>query len=102
WSTNDIVGVHRFLQRIWRNVIDEETGALRVDERPPDAETRRLLHRTIAAVRADMAALKFNTAIARLFELNNQLTRLVTETGAAPREVVEPLVLMLAPLTPHV
>jgi leucyl-tRNA synthetase len=102
WSTNDIVGVHRFLQRIWRNVIDEETDALRVDTRPADAETRRLLHRTIAAVRADMAALKFNTAIARLFELNNQLTRLVTETGAAPREVVEPLVLMLAPLTPHI
>jgi leucyl-tRNA synthetase len=102
WSTNDIVGVHRFLQRLWRNVIDEETDALRVGDAAVDPETRRLLHRTIAAVRADMAALKFNTAIARLFELNNQLTRLVTETGESPRVVVEPLILMLAPLTPHV
>ncbi len=49
-----------------------------------------------------MAALKFNTAIARLFELNNQLTRVSTDGGESPREVVEPLILMLAPLTPHI
>jgi leucyl-tRNA synthetase len=67
-----------------------------------DDETRRLLHRTIAAVADDMGELKFNTAIARLFELNNRLTQVSAETGGAPREVVEPLVLMLAPLTPHV
>jgi leucyl-tRNA synthetase len=102
WSTNDIVGVHRLLQRLWRNLIDEETGALRVGDAEADRETRRTLHHTIAAVRTDMAALKFNTAIARLFELNNRLTHVVTETGESPREVVEPLVLMLAPLTPHV
>ena len=56
WSTNDIVGVHRFLQRLWRNVIDEETDVVRVADAPADPETRRLLHRTIAAVGADMAA----------------------------------------------
>ena len=66
WSTADIVGVHRFLQRFWRNVVDEDTGALHVADAPADDETRRLLHRTIAAVRADMATLEFNTAIARL------------------------------------
>ena len=65
---------------------------------PADAETRRVLHRTVAAVRADMEALGFNTAIARLFELNNHLTGL----AAVPREVAEPLVLMVAPLAPHV
>ncbi|HSO96732.1 MAG TPA: class I tRNA ligase family protein [Acidimicrobiia bacterium] len=102
WSTNDIVGVHRFLQRLWRTVIDEETDAVRVGDRAADPETRRLLHQTIAAVRSDMAALKFNTAIARLFELNNQLTRVSADTGESPREVVEPLILMLAPLTPHI
>ena len=102
WSTADITGVHRFLQRLWRNTVDEDTGALRVTDDPADDETRRVLHRTIAAVRADMAELKFNTAIARLFELNNRLTQVVTEGGAAPREVVGPLVLMLAPLTPHI
>jgi leucyl-tRNA synthetase len=101
WSTTDIVGVHRFLQRLWRNIVDEETGELRVDDEPADDETRRLLHRTIAAVRADMDDLSFNTAIARLFELNNRLTE-VTTSGSASREVIAPLVLMTAPLAPHV
>ncbi len=56
WSTADIAGVHRFLQRLWRNTVDEETGALRVTDVEPDDETRRVLHRTIAAVGADMAS----------------------------------------------
>jgi len=98
WSTADIVGVHRFLQRLWRNLVDEDTGALRVTDAPADDATRRALHRTIAAVRADMQEMSFNTAIARLFELNNHLTAL----DATPREVADPLVLMVAPLVPHV
>jgi leucyl-tRNA synthetase len=102
WSTADVSGVHRFLQRLWRNAIDEVTGEVRVDDGPADDETRRILHRTIAAVGADMADLKCNTAIARLFECNNHLTGVVAERGSAPREVLEPLVLMLAPLGPHV
>ena len=102
WNTGDIIGVHRFLQRLWRNVIDEETGEPRVTAEPADDETRRLLHRTIAAVSADMDTLSFNTAIARLFELNNRLTQVVAESGEAPEEVVVPLVLMTAPLAPHV
>ena len=102
WSTADIAGVHRFLQRLWRNSVDEDSGETRVTDTPADDETVRLLHRTIAAVRADMAELKFNTAIARLFELNNRLTQVTAEHAAAPRGVIEPLVLMLAPLTPHI
>jgi leucyl-tRNA synthetase len=101
WNTADIVGVHRFLQRVWRNVIDEATGEPHVTAEPADTETRRLLHRTIDAVANDMARMSFNTAIARLFELNNQLTKVVEETGEAPEEVVQPLILMLAPLAPH-
>ena len=98
WSTADIVGVHRFLQRLWRNLVDESTGAIRVTDEPADDETRRVLHHTIAAVRDDMDELSFNTAIARLFELNNHLTG----RPETPREVAEPVVLMLAPLAPHV
>jgi len=102
WSTHDIVGVHKFLQRFWRNVIDEDTGELHVSDGAADDETRRILHRTIDAVAHDMAALEFNTAIAALMELNNRLTRVVQEQGSAPRDVVHAMVLMLAPLTPHV
>ena len=100
WETRAIVGVHRFLQRLWRLIIDEETGELRVDDAAADDETRRVLHRTIDSVRTDMANLRFNTAIAKLTELNNH----VTAKGAAttPREVAEPLALMVAPLAPHI
>ncbi len=101
WSTRDIVGVFRFLQRLWRNVVDEDTGALRVVETPADEETRRLLHRTIAEVREDMATMGFNTAVSKLITLNNRLTQVAT-AGGAPRDTVEPLVLMLAPLAPHI
>jgi leucyl-tRNA synthetase len=102
WNTADIIGVHRFLQRLWRNVVDEETGAARVDDEPADDETRRLLHQTIASVRGDIEVMGFNTAIARLFELNNHLTQVVQQRGSAPREVVTPLLLMVAPLAPHI
>jgi leucyl-tRNA synthetase len=102
WNTSDIVGVYRFLQRLWRNIVDEETGLARVSDASADDETRRVLHRTIAAVRDDMASMSFNTAIARLIECNNHLTHVVARDGAAPREVVLPLVLMVAPLAPHI
>ena len=102
WNTADIAGVYKLLQRFWRSVVDEATGELRVVDTAADDETRRLLHRTIDAVSTDMARLEFNTAIARLFEMNNRLTQVVTAKGGAPREVVDAMVRMLAPLTPHV
>ena len=102
WNPTDIIGVHRFLQRLWRNVIDEETGEARVGSEPADPATRKLLHRTIDAVGRDLGGLAANTAIARLFELNNRLTQVVAEEGAAPIEIVAPLVLMVAPLAPHI
>jgi len=98
WETRAVVGSHRFLQRVWRNIVDEETGASRVTDEPADETTRRLLQRTIKRVSTDMDGLQFNTAIARLIELNNH----VVKSGTTPREVAEPLVLMLAPLAPHV
>jgi len=98
WSTSDIMGVHRFLQRLWRNFRDPETGQVRVDDAPPPDALRRALHRTVAAVTHDMEAMEFNTAIARLIELNNALVKL----DRLPREVAEPLVKMIAPLAPHV
>ncbi len=97
WETRAVVGMYRFLQRVWRNLVDEDSGEITVSDGHADDETRRLLHRTIAAVRADMDGLRFNTAIARLIELNNHLVGRVVA-----REVAEPMVLMLAPLTPHV
>jgi leucyl-tRNA synthetase len=102
WRTDDIVGVHRFLQRLWRTIIDEDTGASRVRDQPPDDQTTRLLHRTIKVVRRDLQQLRFNTAIARLMELSTHAARLAAASGGPPRELAEPLVLMVAPFAPHI
>ncbi|MEM9036844.1 MAG: leucine--tRNA ligase [Actinomycetota bacterium] len=100
WETRAIIGSHKLLQRIWRTVIDEDSGEARVSDDAADDETRRVLHRTIDGVRGDMDGLRFNTAIAKLTELNNHLTKAYAE-APTPREVAEPLALMLAPLAPH-
>ncbi|GAA3807386.1 leucine--tRNA ligase [Cellulomonas soli] len=98
WETRAVVGAQRFLQRLWRNVVDEATGALVISEDAPDTATLRVLHRTITDVTEDMAAMRINTAVAKLIVLNNHLTTL----PAAPRAAVEALVLMTAPVAPHV
>lgn len=98
WETRAVVGSQRFLQRLWRNVIDEETGELRVTDDAPDADTAKLLAKTVDGVRRDFEHFGFNTAVAKLIELNNAVTRL----AAPPRAVVEPLVQMVAPLAPHI
>jgi leucyl-tRNA synthetase len=97
WETRAVVGSQRFLQRVWRLVVDEETGAVRATDQPLEPAVRKHLHRTIAGVREDLDELRFNTAIAKLIELTNTLTPL----PVAAREAVEPLVLMLAPFAPH-
>ncbi|OLR91041.1 leucine--tRNA ligase [Actinokineospora bangkokensis] len=100
WATKDVVGAQRFLQRLWRNVVDEETGQVRVQDADPDEATLRLLHKTIAGVHDDYANMRYNTAGAKLIELNNHLTKNFPD--GAPRAVAEAVVPMLAPLCPHV
>jgi leucyl-tRNA synthetase len=98
WETRAVVGAQRFLQRLWRNVIDEGSGELVVSDEAPDQALTTQLHRTIQGVREDYDGLRFNTAIAKLIELNNAVTKL----DVAPREVVEAIVLMIAPVAPHI
>ncbi|MEX2214261.1 MAG: leucine--tRNA ligase [Phycisphaeraceae bacterium] len=98
WRTTDIVGVYRFLQRVWRNFVDPETGTLRVTDEAADEGLRRYLHRTIKRVSDSMERMSFNTAIAALIELNNELVAL----KEVPREVAEPMVRLLSPMAPHI
>ena len=100
WETKAVVGPQRLLQRIWRNCIDEETGDLRVTDVDIDDESLRLLHKVILAVREGMTTLRYNVSIAKLTELNNHIT--ATYAEQIPRALIEPLVLMLAPLAPHI
>jgi leucyl-tRNA synthetase len=100
WETRAVVGSHRFLQRVWRLIVDEETNTTRVNDARLDPETERLLHRTIDGVRSDMDGLRFNTAIAKLIELTNRATAVTAE--GTPRALAHPLVLMVSPFAPHV
>lgn len=97
WETRAVVGSQRFLQRLWRNVVDEDTGELTVTDEALSPELAKALHRTIDSVGSDYAALRTNTAVARMIELNNLLTKL----DAVPRAAVEPLVQMVGPVAPH-
>ena len=99
WETRAVSGAHRLLQRVWRNIIDENTGEARVtDVAPTDADLR-LLARTADAVRSAMDGLRFNTPIAKITELNNHLTQ--TYPNGIPRALADPLVLLMAPFAPH-
>ncbi len=98
WNTADIVGVHRFLNRLWRNYINEETGQLLVSDDKPSPDLHRLLHRTIKRVTEAMETMSFNVAIAALIELNNELVGM----EKLPRELADTLPRLLSPLAPHV
>ncbi|WP_051515412.1 leucine--tRNA ligase [Candidatus Blastococcus massiliensis] len=102
WETKAVVGSQRLLQRIWRVVVDEVSGAVRAaDDVEPAEETLRALHRAIDGVRDGYSTLRFNIAIARITELTNHLTQTYGASSPVPRSVVEPLVLMVGPLAPH-
>lgn len=97
WETRAVIGSQRFLQRMWRNIIDEESGKVIVTEEAPEGETAKLLARTIAGVQDDYGQMHINTAIAKLIMFNNHLTGM-----AVPRAAAEALVIMVAPVAPHI
>ncbi|WP_408991469.1 leucine--tRNA ligase [Streptomyces sp. 1268] len=99
WDTRAVVGQYRLLQRLWRNVVDEETGEVTVVDTEPGEDTLRALHKAIDGVGQDMAGMRFNTAIAKVTELNNHLTK---AGGPLSRSVAERLALLIAPLAPHI
>ncbi|MFD7859879.1 leucine--tRNA ligase [Streptomyces microflavus] len=99
WDTRAVVGQYRLLQRLWRNVVDEETGEVTAVDTEPGEDALRALHKAIDGVGQDLEGMRFNTAIAKITELNNHLTK---AGGPLPRSVAERLVLLIAPLAPHV
>ena len=99
WETRDVVGhVPLSPAPVAQHRRRDHRRVHRRRRRPPTPTPASLLHRTIDVVRTEMDALRFNTAIAKLIELNNAVTKL----DATPREVAEPMVLMAAPLVPHI
>ena len=108
WNTRDIVGMSRFLSSVWRNLVgdeEEETNSREATPRAPRVENipipeslDRMMHRTMKKAGDDISALRFNTAIAELIKLNNEITGMKT----VPRALAETLTLMLSPLAPHI
>jgi leucyl-tRNA synthetase len=98
WSTRGVEGVTRFLDRVWRLMVEED-GKLSasVVATEPSLETARLLHQTIKKVTEDIESLRFNTAISQMMVLTNELTKL----DRRPRSVLEALVMLLSPFAPH-
>jgi leucyl-tRNA synthetase len=101
WSMRGVEGVHRFLSRVWRLLIDDRAEEMKladtVKDVEPERETQRLLHVTIKKVTQDLDEMGFNTAIAAMMEFSNHLTGLKVR----PRKVLETFVLILSPFAPH-
>jgi leucyl-tRNA synthetase len=102
WQMSGVEGVSRFLQRVWRLVVDERTGELteRLCDAPAESEPalNRALHRTIEKVIEDTEALRFNTAIAQMMIFVNE----ATGSATLPRPIVQTFLRVLGPYAPHV
>ncbi|MBC8012620.1 MAG: class I tRNA ligase family protein, partial [Methyloceanibacter sp.] len=115
WTESGVEGPHRFLQRIFRLVRDAAAKGARLGaEKPPkfgpEAEAlRRAAHRSVAAVTGAIEKLRFNAAVAHIYELANTLSSGLQNAGPQPspdmayalREASELLARIAAPMVPH-
>ncbi|MDF0667775.1 MAG: leucine--tRNA ligase [Nitrospira sp.] len=99
WSTRGVEGVTRFLERVWRLMIDEQSRlSSAIVSTAPSLDHQRLLHQTIKKVTEDIETLRFNTAISQMMIFTNEMTKAQHRS----RSVIEPFVLLLSPFAPHV
>ena len=97
WDTNGIDGVHRFLRKLWRLFFDKN-GQINISEVKANAEELKVLHKTIKKVKEDIERFSFNTAVSQFMICVNELS----ELKCNKREILEPLILTLAPFAPHI
>ncbi|HMS64451.1 MAG TPA: leucine--tRNA ligase [Ignavibacteria bacterium] len=102
WSTKGIEGLNRFLNRVWRLIIDENTGLLKsnIYREETEINLNKLLHNTIKKVTEDIedGDMKFNTAISYLMILLNELYK----SERISITVIEKFIVLLSPLAPHI
>jgi len=98
WSTRGVEGVHRFLNRVWRMIVDEE-GHVHASLKnvPLSAVQERVLHQTIKKVTNDVDTLNFNTAISQMMIFVNEFLNVEPK----PLRAVESFLLLLSPFAPH-
>ncbi|MDD5326346.1 MAG: leucine--tRNA ligase [Phycisphaerae bacterium] len=100
WNMQGVEGVYRFLQRVWRMIVDEDTGELAEAVKDADADeaTLRLLHQTIKKVGNDIECFGFNTAISQMMIFVNHLSK----QEIRPKAAIEKFIMVLAPFAPHI
>ena len=96
WDTNGIDGVHRFLRKLWG--LYYSADGLRITDTPATKEELKSLHKLIRKVTQDVEQFSFNTSVAAFMICINELQGLKT----ASREVLQPLLILLAPFAPHI
>jgi leucyl-tRNA synthetase len=97
WDTKGIEGVYRFLRKLWRLFFDEQKGSIWNEEKATDAELK-ALHKAIKKIEEDTDRFSFNTAVSAFMVCVNELTDL----KCSKKEILEPLLIMLAPYSPHI
>jgi leucyl-tRNA synthetase len=98
WSTRGVEGVHRFLNRVWRMMLDEQGNVLpSVRDAPMTEAQERILHQTIKKVTDDIESLNFNTAISQMMIFVNEFLNL----DPKPRAAMEKFIVLLSPFAPH-
>lgn len=96
WNTHGIEGVSRFIGKLWRLFFEGENWAVNQEKASP--EELKTLHKTIKKVTQDIENLSFNTSVSAFMVCVNELTTL----KCRKREILEPLLILLAPFAPHV
>jgi leucyl-tRNA synthetase len=97
WDTKGIEGVHRFLKKLWRLFFDEQKGKIVNNDAATAAELK-VLHRTIRKIEEDTERFSYNTAVSTFMVCVNDLTDLKCHK----KEVLQQLVILLAPYAPHI
>jgi leucyl-tRNA synthetase len=101
WETRSIIGLYRFLSRLWRNIFDVDNKLLRKLDNNISDEQAKILNIAIDSTTTEMDNMRFNTAISHLIVLNNAMTKIVTSGDSLSSELVKNMLIMLHPLAPH-
>lgn len=96
WDTNGIDGVYKFLRKLWRLFYQDPQGCIVVNEKPSTAELK-VLHRTIKKIEDDIERFSFNTAVSSFMICVNELI----ELNCHKKNILEPLLILIAPFAPH-
>jgi len=97
WDTKGIEGVHRFLRKLWRLFNNDIKGAVWTNEKATDAELK-ILHRSIKKIEEDTEKFSFNTAVSAFMICVNELG----DVKCHKKEVLEKMLILLAPYAPHI